>query len=119
MVCRIAIIIAAAVLVAACSSAEKDSNACDGAVACGHFDIENVKESSPVFLSGPAANPIYRICTSEGSVIVQTIEPDGSANSIGAEIRAGNCSDIAFADKVYIIGNTAGGRSTGIYYRVP
>jgi hypothetical protein len=112
-------IIAAAVVLSACSGSDHDSNACDSAVACGHFDIEKTKESSPVFLAGLAANPIYRICTSEGSVIVQTIEPDGSATSIGAEIRAGNCSDIAFADKVYIIGNTAPGRSAGIYYHVP
>jgi hypothetical protein len=112
-------IIAAAVLVSACSNSDHGSAVCNGTVPCGHFDILNAKESSPVFLGGAAASPVYRICASEGSVIVQTIEADGSANSIGGEIRASNCSDIAFSDKVYIIGNTASGRSTGFYYRVP
>ncbi len=119
MVSRLAIIAAAAFLGACSSSDHVSRNVCNGTVPCGYFDIQNIKESSPVFFGVAAASPGYRICVDEGSVILQTIEADGSARSLGGEIRSGNCTDMSFADQIYIIGNTSNGRSAGFYYRVP
>jgi|SRR5690349_4479620 hypothetical protein len=119
-------VIGGALALSACS--QSDNNAADAAcrgTPCGHFDIAKAKESSPVFLGGGAVPSPYRICVREGSVILQTVAAEGGAQaieeaqSIGGEIRAGNCTDVSFADRVYIIGNTGSGRATGFYYRVP
>ncbi len=113
-------LITVAVLVSACSSTNHPTaKVCNGTVLCGYFDILKTKESTPIFFASAAASPAYRLCVEEGSVILQTIEADGNARSLGGEIRAGNCTDMSFSDKVYIIGNTASGRSLGFYYRVP
>lgn len=108
-------------VLAACSSADQaGSNVCNGEVTCGTFDIARSKESSPLFFPPDTASAVfYRLCVAEGSVILQTIENDGNATSLAGEIRADNCTDVAFAGKTYIIGNTAPGRSHGFYYRVP
>lgn len=114
------IVIAATLLVSACSGGGGPTKAvCNGKVLCGFFDIAKTKESSPIFFSGADASPPYRLCVEEGSIILQTIEADGNAQSIGGEIHAGDCADASFSGKVYIIGNTATGRSIGFYYRVP
>ena len=112
--------VAAAVLLSGCSgTSEPKAGMCGDTVLCGFFDIARSKESSPIFFAGAGGSPLYRLCIEEGSVIVQTIEADGNATSIGGEIRAGNCADLTFSEKIYIIGNTAAGHSTGFYYRVP
>lgn len=112
-------VLAAGLLLAACSGGSNvNSDACSKVV-CGRFDIQKTKESTPIFFSGNAPTSIYRLCIEQGSVILQTIESDANARSLGGEIRAGNCAEISFAEKIYIIGNTAAGRSAGFYYRVP
>ena len=113
-------IIAVTAALSGCSQAADQSSdsACSRAL-CGTFEIANTKESSPIFLGGAAVASPYRICVKEGSVILQTVEADGGAQSIGAEIRGGSCTDVSFADKVYIVGNTGAGRANGFYYRVP
>ena len=112
--------LAVVLLAVGCSGSNKDvRGACGDKVLCGAFDIAKSKESTPIFFAGAEQSPPYRLCVDEGSVIVQTIEADGNAQSIGVEVRAGNCADLTFADKVYIIGNTANGHSSGFYYRVP
>lgn len=113
-------LLAVAMPLAGCSDGgELSRSVCDGTVTCGHFSIRKNKESSPVFIASAATTPVYRLCVEEGSVILQTIEADGSAKSLGVEIRAGNCSEVSFQPKNYIIGNTTDGLSTGFYYRVP
>jgi len=114
-------IIAGTAALSGCSQAGGDQSA-DAACSrspCGTFDIANTKESSPIFLAGAAVASPYRICVKEGSVILQTVGADGSAQSIGAEIRSGSCADVSFANALYIVGNTGAGRATGFYYRVP
>ncbi len=113
-------IIAGTAALSGCSqAADQSADAACSRAPCGTFDIANTKESSPIFLGGSAVASPYRICVKDGSVILQTVEADGSAVSIGAEIRGGSCADVSFADKVYIVGNTGAGRATGFYYRVP
>ncbi len=114
------VVIAATLLVSACSGGSGPTKAvCSSTVLCGFFDIAKTKESTAIFFAGAEASPPYRLCVEEGSIILQTIEADGNAQSIGGEIRAGNCADASFSGKVYIIGNTAAGKSSGFYYRLP
>lgn len=112
--------VAAALPLVACGDGPRTGSAvCGDGVVCGYFTIARQKESTPIFFATGTASPAYRLCVEEGSVILQTIEADGNALSLGGEIRAGSCAEMSFADKVYIIGNTADGRSRGFYYRVP
>lgn len=113
------LVVAAALGLSACSDAEKAAAVCDEKIACGYFDIQKTRESSPIFFAGDTPSPIYRLCVEQGSVILQTIGGDGNASSLGVEIRAGSCSEISFSEGIYIIGNTSTSRSRGVYYRVP
>ena len=117
---RSALFISTLLLLGGCAESGKpDASVCSSEVLCGFFSIARIKESTPVFFSSEEPSPVYRLCVTEGSVILQTIEQDGNASSIGGEITEGNCSEISFSEKIYIIGNTAVGQSQGFYYKVP
>lgn len=111
--------IAGAAALSACSPSDKPFDAVCASTPCGYFDIAKTKESSPIFLAGATVATPYRVCVREGSVILQVVESEDVAQSIGGEILGGNCADMSFADRVYILGNTGSGRATGFYYRVP
>lgn len=106
--------------ISACTEVEQPTaSICTQKVLCGFFSISKVKESTPIFFAIDKASPVYRMCVLKGSVLLQTLEADGNAKSIGGEILEGNCTEISFSQKVYIIGNTMDGPSEGFYYRVP
>lgn len=115
---RLAIIAGAAAL-SGCSQSGQPFDAVCSRTPCGYFDIANTKESSPIFLAGAAVAMPYRVCVKQGTVILQVVEAEDPPQSIGSEIHGGNCADMAFTDRVYILGNTGEGRATGFYYRVP
>ena len=114
------VVIAATLLVSACSGGGGPTKAvCSSTVLCGFFDIAKTKESTAIFFAGAEASPPYRLCVEEGSIILQTIEADGNAQSIGGGFSRRKLRRRLVSGKVYIIGNTAAGKSSGFYYRLP